>query len=140
YLFKLGFIVVLVSMWPAQQALYITNADDVWRGVFAQFDNAGAWTPLPYLLPILMGIGWLLAIWALDIRTPWRDRDDTHLFIMAWFLSHFVLVYLPVNFQIHLLCGWQIVTCVLATNGQYTRVPPWLQKRSKISDERVVGI
>lgn len=129
YLFKLGVIVVLISMWPALQAFYITTADEVWKGVLSQFGNAGAWTPAPYLLPILMGIGWLLAIWALDIRTPWRERDDTHLFVMAWFLAHFVLVYLPMNFQIHLFSGWQIVTGVLATIGLYTRVLPWLKKR-----------
>lgn len=129
YLFKMGLIVVLISMWPALQAFYITQADDVWKGVLAQFDNAGAWTPPPYLLPILMGVQWLLAIWALDIKTPWRERDDTHLFIMAWFLSHFVLIYIPLNFQIHLLSGWQVVTAALATIGLYTRVLPWLQKR-----------
>ncbi|MBL8163977.1 MAG: hypothetical protein JNJ61_18460, partial [Anaerolineae bacterium] len=129
YLFKLGVIVVLISMWPALQAFYITTADPVWKGVLAQFDNAGAWTPGPHLLPILMGIAWLLAIWALDIRTPWRERDDTHLFIMAWFLSHFVLIYIPLNFQIHLLSGWQVVIGVLATIGLYTRILPWLQKR-----------
>ncbi|MBZ0282990.1 MAG: hypothetical protein K8L97_19780 [Anaerolineae bacterium] len=129
YLFKLGVIVVLISMWPALQAFYITNADPVWKGVLAQFDNAGAWSPAPYLLPILMGIAWILAIWALDIRTPWRDRDDTHLFIMAWFLSHFILIYIPLNFQIHLFSGWQVIIGVLATIGLYTRVLPFLQKR-----------
>lgn len=129
YLFKLGIIVVLISMWPALQAYYITTADPVWKGVLAQFDNAGAWTPAPWLLPILMGLAWLMAIWALDIKTPWKDRDDTHLFIMAWFLSHFVVIYLPLNFQIHLLSGWQVVGGVLATIGLFTRVLPWLQKR-----------
>lgn len=129
YLFKLGLIVVLVSMWPALQAFYITTADEVWKGVLSQFDNAGAWTPPPYLLPVLMGLAWLLAIWALDIKTPWRDRDDTHLFLLAWFLSHFALVYIPLNFQIHLLSGWQVVTGALATIGLYTRVLPWLQRR-----------
>jgi hypothetical protein len=129
YLFKLGIIVVLLSVWPALQAFYITQADEVWKGVLSQFDNAGAWSPPPYLLPILMGVQWLLAIWALDIKTPWRERDDTHLFIMAWFLSHFVLIYIPLNFQIHLFSGWQVVTAVLATIGLYTRVLPWLSKR-----------
>jgi hypothetical protein len=141
YLFKLGLIVVLVSMWPALQAFYITTADPVMKGVLAQFDNAGAFTPAPYLLPFLMGFAWLLAIWALDIRTPWKDRDDTHLFILAWFLSHFVLVYLPMDFQIHMLSGWQIVTGVLATIGLYTRVLPWLQKRfPKRSREQLARI
>jgi hypothetical protein len=129
YMFKLGIIVGLVSVWPALQAFLITTADDVWRGVLAQFDNAEAWTPNPLHLPILMGLGWLLAIWALDIRTPWKSRDDTHLLITAWFLSHFVLVYLPMNFQIHLLSGWQVVAAVLATIGLYRRVLPWLQRR-----------
>ncbi len=128
YLFKLGVVVVLVSMWPALQAFYITQADAVWKGVLSQFDNAGAWTPAPWLLPILMGLSWLLAIWALDIRTPFKNRDDKHLFIMAWFLSHFILVYIPLNFQIHLLSGWQIITGVLATIGLYTRVLPVLRK------------
>lgn len=131
YLFKTGLIIVLVSVWPALQAFLITTADDVWRGVLSQFDNAGAWTPNPLHLPILMGLAWLLAIWALDIKTPWRERDDTHLFIMAWFLAHFVLVYLPLNFQIHLLSGWQVITGVLATIGLYRRVLPWLEKRLK---------
>ncbi len=128
YLFKLGVIVVLVSVWPALHAYYITTADEVWKAVLAQFDNAGAFTPGPLLLPILMGVSWLLAIWALDIRTPWRERDDTHLFILAWFLAHFPLVYIPLDFQIHLLSGWQIITAVLATIGIYTRVVPFLQR------------
>jgi len=139
YLFKLGLIVVLLSVWPALQAFYITQADAVWKGVLAQFDNAGAWTPAPYLLPILMGLQWLLAIWALDIKTPWRERDDTHLFILAWFLVHVGVIYIPLNFQIHLLSGWQVVTAVLATIGLYKRILPWLGKRfPNIRRERLV--
>jgi hypothetical protein len=118
--------VVLISVWPALQAFLITTADEVWRGVLSQFDNAGAWTPAPYLLPFLMGFAWLLAIWALDIRTPWSKRDDTHLFLMAWFLSHFILIYIPLNFQIHLLSGWQVVIGVMATIGLHRRVLPLL--------------
>lgn len=128
YLFKLGLIVVLVSVWPALQAFIITNSDPVWKEVLAQFDNAGAFTPSPLHLPILMGFAWLLAIWALPVRRPLKERDDTQLFIVAWFLAHFVLVYLPVDFQIHLLSGWQIVAAVLATIGLYTRVLPILQR------------
>jgi hypothetical protein len=123
---KAGLIIVVVAVWPALQAFYITQADAVWKGVLAQFGNAGAWTPAPPLLPILMGMGWLLALWALDIRSPWKERDDTHLFIMAWFLAHFILIYLPLNFQIHLLSGWQVIIGVLATIGLYTRVLPLL--------------
>jgi hypothetical protein len=138
YMFKLGIVVGLISVWPALQAFYITTADEVWRGVLSQFDNAEAWTPNPLHLPILMGIGWLLAIWALDIRTPWRERDNTHLFLLAWFLAHFLLIYLPLNFQIHLLSGWQVVIGVLATIGLYNRVLPWLQRRfQKMSPQRL---
>ncbi len=128
YLFKLGVIVVLVSMWPALQAFIITSVDPVWKGVLAQFGNAGAYTPPPLNLILLMGLAWLLAIWALDIRTAWRDRDDTHLFILAWFLAHFPLVYIPLDFQIHLLSGWQVVTAVLAVIGLHTRVIPLLRR------------
>lgn len=131
FMFKTGLIIVLISVWPALQAFLITTADDVWKGVLSQFDNAGAWTPAPYLLPFLMGFGWLLAIWALDIRIPWRKRDDTHLFLMAWFLSHFILIYIPLNFQIHLLSGWQVVIGVMATLGLYQRVLPLLARLFK---------
>jgi hypothetical protein len=132
YLFKFGLIVVLISMWPALQAFYITTADEVWRGVLAQFDNAGAWTPPPHHLPILMGFAWLLAIWGIDFRTPWRERDDIHLLVLAWFLAHFVVVYLPLNFQIHLLSGWQVVGGVLATVAIYKRVVPLLQRLPRL--------
>lgn len=131
FIFKTGIIVVLISVWPALQAFLITTADEVWKGVLSQFDNAGAWTPPPYLLPFLMGFGWLLAIWALDVRTPWRKRDDTHLFLMAWFLAHFILIYIPLNFQIHLLSGWQVVIGVMATIGLYRRVLPLLSRLFK---------
>jgi hypothetical protein len=57
---------------------------------------------------------------------------------MAWFLSHFILIYIPLNFQIHLLSGWQVVTAILATIGLYKRVLPWLGKRfQKIPRERL---
>ncbi|MBZ0278679.1 MAG: hypothetical protein K8I60_21200, partial [Anaerolineae bacterium] len=141
YLFKLGIVVVLLSVWPALQAFYITRADEVWKGVLEQFDNAGAWTPNPLHLPILMGVGLLLGIWALKIRLPWRDRDDTHLFVMAWFLAHFILIYIPLNFQIHLLSGWQIAVGIMATIGLYTRVLPWLKNRfQKMSPGRLAFI
>lgn len=140
YMVKLGLIVGFISVWPALQAFYITTADPVWKGVLSQFDNAGAWTPPPYRLPILMGIAWALAIWALDIRTPWKKRDDTHLFIMAWFLSHFFLIYLPLNFQIHLLSGWQVPIGILATIGIYTRILPWLQRRFQKTNPRRLAV
>ncbi len=128
FMLKVGIIIVIVAVWPALQAFYITTADAVWKGVLSQFGNAGAWTPAPYLLPILMGVAWLLAIWSVKIRSRWKDRDDTHLFLLAWFVSHFILIYLPLNFQIHLLSGWQVVIGVLATIGLYTRVLPLLQR------------
>ncbi|MCA0455271.1 MAG: hypothetical protein LCI00_14945 [Chloroflexi bacterium] len=128
FMLKVGIIIVIVAVWPALQAFYITQADEVWKGVLSQFDNAGAWTPAPFLLPILMGIAWLLALWSIRVKMPWKDRDDTHLFLLAWFVSHFILIYLPLNFQIHLLSGWQVVIGVLATIGLYTRVLPILQR------------
>ncbi len=131
FMLKVGLVVALVSVWPALQAYLITSADEVWKGVLEQFDNAGAWTPAPWLLPILMGAGWLLAIWAIDWRTPWRERDDTSLFVLAWFASHFILIYIPLNFQIHLLSGWQIPIGILATVGLYRRIIPWLENRFK---------
>lgn len=141
YMVKLGLIVGLISVWPALQAFLITSADPIWKGVLSQFDNAGAWTPQPLNLILLMGAAWVLAFFGLDLKRMWNERDDLQLFLVTWFLAHVVLVYLPVNFQIHLLTGWQVVGGALATVALHQRVIPWLAKRfSGVSHGRLTLI
>lgn len=103
--------------------------DSTWGGKLAQFDNAGAWTPGPLHLPILMGMPLVLALLAFRPRLL-RSRDDAEILVGVWFLAHFVLAYLPVKFQIHLLLGWQLPIAILAARAIATSIWPWLRTRA----------
>jgi uncharacterized membrane protein len=113
----------------------------VWKAVLAQFDNAGVFTPPPYRLPILLGVPFLLAVMTVmaDFVRLLRARraasaeviqaaqpSDNDVFIAAWFLISFVLIYLPFDFQIHMLNGWQVPVAILATRGLFNYIQPFL--------------
>ena len=44
-----------------------------------------------------------------------RGLDNKELFLRGWFLANLVLIYVPVDFQIHMLNGWQVPIAILAT-------------------------
>ncbi|PDW04367.1 hypothetical protein CJ255_04140 [Candidatus Viridilinea mediisalina] len=58
-----------------------------------------------------------------------RSQDDSEILVGIWFLAHFVLAYLPVKFQIHLLLGWQLPIAILAARALQTQLGPWLRAR-----------
>lgn len=113
FLFVCGVIIVGLSAPPALYSFLLVKKDPIWGEVLSQFDLAGAFTPDPLHLPILLGVPLLLAIAAFRPRML-QSRSDTEMFVAAWFVSHFVLAYLPVDFQIHLLLGWQMPIAILA--------------------------
>ncbi|MGL4649922.1 MAG: hypothetical protein ACRC1H_10980, partial [Caldilineaceae bacterium] len=61
-------------------------------------------------------------------REPGRF-DDARLFLHGWFWISFVLIYLPVDYQIHMLNGWQVPIAVLATLALYEAILPAVQRR-----------
>lgn len=131
YMIKAGLIIGVLSVWPALYSVLLTSLDPVWKGVLAQFANAGVYTPNLLHLPILMGVAFILAVFTLIRDNPLRLRgvDDNELFLRGWFLITFGLVYLPVDYQIHLLNGWQVPAAVLAVSGLLRYGLPWLQAR-----------
>ncbi len=138
------FIVGILSGWPALYSFLLTKLDPIWGEVLAQFANAGVFTPPLYRLPVLLGLSFLLAIFAViadgvaSLRArrwvaaarPVTDEQTSNndLFIKAWFLISFVLVYLPVDFQIHMLNGWQVPIAVLATTALFDYIAPFVQR------------
>ncbi len=139
YAIKFGVIVAALSIWTPLYTLYYTSVDPQWKAVLDQFDNAGVWTPPPLQLVVLLGISWLLALGALP--TLWRRNDTTHTLLQAWFVAYFGLIYLPVNFQVHLLIGWQIVAAILAVITLHAHILPWLQRRFKWQSlERMLAV
>jgi hypothetical protein len=132
YLFKAGLIIGLLSAWPGLYSFALTSVNPIWREVLAQFDNAGVFTPAPWLLPVLLGPGFFLALFTVIKNNPLQLQrfDDRALFLMAWFAANFLLVYLPTDYQIKMLNGWQVPIAILATQGLFAYVLPWFKQLS----------
>jgi hypothetical protein len=137
-------IVGLLSVWPSLYSFLLTSLDPIWKAVLAQFENAGVFTPPLHRLPVLMGLPLIVACFAViaDAVNDRRRRDvlqqqiaadpqsaNSDLFIKAWFLISFVLIYLPVDFQIHMLNGWQVPIAILATKGLFDYIAPWAKRK-----------
>jgi hypothetical protein len=124
-------IVVALSFPPGLYSFLLTSLDPIWRGVLSQFDNAGVFTPPPWTLWVLMGPAFLLALAELVAQGLFRLRglSRTDLFLTAWFWANFLLVYLPTDYQIKMLNGWQVPVAILATRFVFNRLIPWLAPR-----------
>jgi hypothetical protein len=155
YVIKATVIVGLISCWPGLYSFLITSLDPVWKAVLAQFDNAGVFTPPLYRLPVLLGIPFLLAVFTVvaDFVSMLRAKrtevasvpaepaqpSDNDLFLKAWFLVSFVLIYLPVDFQIHMLNGWQVPIAILATRAVFDYIAPFIRRHSASANVKLRG-
>jgi hypothetical protein len=139
YLIHSGIIIALSSCWPALYAVLLTSLDPLWKEVLKQFANADVYTPKPWQLPILLGPAFILVVltafntWLRNLRSRAAFRlqgvSDNDLFVWSWFLMSFPLAYLPTDFQIHMLNGWQVPIALLATQSLFRHVQPWLAQR-----------
>ncbi len=131
FLIKSGLIIGLISWWPALYSVLLTSLDPLWEEVLLQFANAGVYTPNLLHLPILLGPAFLLAVFTVIKNNPFRLKgvDNNNLFLLAWFLGNFLLIYIPTDYQIHMLNGWQVPIAILATQGLFFYIAPFVQKR-----------
>lgn len=122
-------LVGLLSFSPALYSVLLTTLDPIWKEVLAQFANAGVYTPNLLHLPILLGLSFVLTIYVVIRRGSQLARQsDMGLLMVGWFLITFFLVYLPVDYQIHLLNGWQVPIGILAAEGLFSSLIPSLEK------------
>ena len=133
-------VIGALSWWPGAYSTVLVRLEPTWRAVLAQFGNAGVATPTPLHLVILLGPAFLLAVLAAAVDRPWRlaGIDDRRLLLRAWFLSGFVLIYLPVSWNVHLINGWQIPIAILATQAVLCDIAPALYARLGSIDRRAV--
>jgi hypothetical protein len=133
YLLISAIIIGLISVWPALYSVALTSLDPLWKEVLAQFANAGVFTPPIYRLPVLMGFAFLFAIYTVIRNNPLRvsQYDNNELFVLGWFLITFVLIYIPADFQIHMLNGWQVPIAILATQGLFKYVIPAVKRTAE---------
>lgn len=122
-------VVGLVASPPAAYFTWLTSRDPLWRAVLSQFSNAGVWTPNPPHLIILLGVPLLLALLGLLGLRRVRDRSDGELLVYAWAIAGLGLIYLPVNFQIHLLNPLQVPLALLAVWAVERQIGPWIGRR-----------
>ncbi|NMB87740.1 MAG: hypothetical protein GYA17_05240 [Chloroflexi bacterium] len=138
YLLKSGIVIGLISVWPGIYSFLLTSLDPLWKEVLKQFANAGVYTPNLLHLPILMGAAFLMAIAAMILEKFWRLKgvSNERLFFRAWFLVNFLLIYLPTDYQIHMLNGWQVPMAVLAVVALFDHIYPWLLRHRTIRSMR----
>lgn len=121
--------VFALSCLPPAYFVRLTATDPIWRQVLAQYGLAGVFTPDPFHLVVLMGLPLVGAV--LAFNGLFTDEDHRRLFLKTWFLVGLLLIYLPTDYQIKLLNGWQIPAVLLGTAALFERALPWLATRSR---------
>jgi hypothetical protein len=117
--------IALAALPPALYSLSLTRLDATWRGVLAQYGNAGVFTPAPPQLLILLGLPFPLALWQLR-PSAWRTADAGQLFLRVWFSAGFLLLYIPTNYQVKMLTAYQVPMCLLAAQT-LAAIGAWLR-------------
>lgn len=125
----------LAALPPALYFTVLTSGDPLWREVLDQFSNAGVFTPPPQHLLILMGLPLLLVGAALldvlvrpgrvqRLRHAFATASNETLFLWSWFLVGFALLYIPTDFQIHMLTAWQVPVGLIGVRWLHRRAIP----------------
>jgi hypothetical protein len=139
-----GWAMLLIGGLATPPALYftwLTSRDPLWKEVLAQFANAGVFTPPPWHLMILLGLPLLVVIGAIISTLPrlqsllGRDgllakADDYDLFLWSWLIVGFALLYVPTDFQIHMLNAYQVPLALIAARTLRRRLLPALAPRA----------
>jgi hypothetical protein len=136
-----GLSLAMIGAVAAPPALYftwLTGRDPIWRAVLYQFANAGVYTPAPPHLFILMGLLLVLAcvavIAGLRRRPALASQSDADLLLWAWAGVGALLLYVPTNFQIHMLTAWQIPLALLSARWLHrTAIPALARARPRLA-------
>jgi hypothetical protein len=139
-----GLILGVVSGPAALYSFYLTRANPVWKGVLAQFGNAGVFTADPFHMIILVGLPFIAAVLTFDGLVPLQQRSSREMLVKVWFLVSFFLGYLPTGYQVHLTNCWQVPVGILAVRGLFSRILPYVADlfaaRNHERVRRVLGV
>lgn len=109
--------------------LSLERGNAQWREVLQQYQNLGVFTPDPVQLIALLGIVFVVAALTFRGFVPLASKSDLDLFLGAWFVVGLVLIYLPTQFQIMNLNGFQVALAVMATQGLFGHIVPWIDEQ-----------
>jgi hypothetical protein len=116
---------------PAAYTLSLTTLDATWDGVLSQYGNAGVYTPPIHQLVILLGLPLLLALPRLR-PAEWRAASQPGQFVRCWFVVGFMLLYIPTDYQVKMLTGWQVPVCLLAAETLTRMAQHVAQRRPRL--------
>lgn len=68
----------------------------------------------------------MLAVLTSDGLIPARKDSDELLFIKGWFLIGFFLLYVPTDFQVHMLNSWQIPVPIPTATALFKYIIPMI--------------
>lgn len=122
-------VVLTIALPPAGYFYLLTSHDPLWKTVLAQFANAGVYTPTPFHLIFLIGIPLILVAFTFNGFLPLAQKTRRQLLMRVWLIVNFFLLYIPTDFQVHMLNGWQIPLMIVATEGLFFYLLPELRKR-----------
>jgi hypothetical protein len=74
-----------------------------------------------------MGLPLLLAAFTFDGLVPLNKDSEELLFIKGWFLAGFLILYVPTDFQVHMLNSWQVPVSILAARGFLMYIVPTIK-------------
>jgi hypothetical protein len=141
----LGALVCGPSMPAAAYVALLTRESPIWRGVLAQYGNAGVYTPTPPHLLVLMGLPLLLVLGGLpllvtrrqQIRAWFQRASPPELLVWVWLIVGFLLLYIPTDFQIKMLACWQVPVAIIATRLLLDHVRPRLARLRPLARMRL---
>ena len=139
-------LAAMVCAWSAPAAGYVTlltTRSPIWHGVLAQYGNAGVYTPLPAHLLVLLGLPLIALLCLRDRSTAWQKAQPRELLLRCWLVIGFFLLYIPTDFQIKMLGGWQIPVAILAVRAVLEEIVPFVGMRFQLRRqhaEMAVGI
>jgi hypothetical protein len=120
-------IICAPSVPAALYLAYITRQSPIWRGVLAQYGNAGIYTPDPLGLLVVLGLPALVVLFALPVYLRVGSRRGflkvilgsrpRDVILWSWVFAGCALVYVPTDFQIKLLGGWHVPLAFLASRS-----------------------
>jgi hypothetical protein len=127
-----------LSVWAPLYMAFLTRTNTTWREALAQFVNGGVFTPNPLGLVGLLGLPLVVALITFDGLVPIREREIRELFVKTWFGVNLFLMYLPVEYQIHFINGFQVPMALLATRGLFNHILPWLVRLPPLANKHTL--
>jgi hypothetical protein len=121
-----GLLMVLFISLPGLLYYVFLNRLPLWKDVLGQMALT---SPDPIKIALGFGIPFFLALFTFRGLPPMNQAKPDQLLIYSWAVGGFFLLYLPVNFQFHLINGWQIPIYILALQGIEERIMPYWENR-----------